>query len=203
MLWRPDRQSTLAQGPLLGGSQIGARIDYRVTDRSLALYGRYSRAIARPFADEAALGLSWRPSAALPVALLAERRQKLGRGGRSGFAALVTGGIGPSLVAPRILVEAYAQAGVVAAPKVEAFADGRLALGYRLTPAAQRSDLALGAGLSSSAQPGAARVDLGPELSLRVPVANGHLRFSAEWRQRIAGDARPRSGPALTLVADF
>ncbi|WP_204317143.1 hypothetical protein, partial [Klebsiella aerogenes] len=29
------------------------------------------------------------------------------------------------------------------------------------------------------------------------------LRIALDWRQRVAGEARPGSGPALTLGADF
>jgi hypothetical protein len=34
-------------------------------------------------------------------------------------------------------------------------------------------------------------------------VAHGGLRLGAEWRQRVAGKAKPGSGPALSLGADF
>ncbi|HZV57917.1 MAG TPA: hypothetical protein VFF89_09600, partial [Sphingobium sp.] len=64
MLWRPDGGASLAQAPLLGGSQGGVRLDYRLWragTRSLALYGRVTRALERPFAEEAALGLALRP----------------------------------------------------------------------------------------------------------------------------------------------
>jgi hypothetical protein len=44
---------------------------------------------------------------------------------------------------------------------------------------------------------------MGPEVRLRLPVAGGHMRLSAEWRQRVAGNARPASGPTIALVADF
>lgn len=205
MLWRHEASPSLAQAPLLGGSQGGIRLDYRLWSqdtRSLALYGRLTRALERPFAEEAALGIVLRPVKGVPVSLMAERRQKLGAGGRTGFAFLAAGGIGPRLVAPRLEIEGYAQAGVVTTPDALGFGDGRLALTYRLTPRSG-PDLALGLGVSGGAQPGAARLDIGPELRLRLPVAGGHVRLSAEWRQRIAGAARPASGPAIGLVADF
>lgn len=206
MLWRPDGAGGLASGPLLGGSQAGVRIDYRLWTaggRSLGLYGRLSRAFERPFAEEAALGVALRPVAALPVALLAERRMRLGQGGRTGFALLAAGGIGPRAIGPRFVLEGYAQGGVVGLPGADGFADGSLSLDYRLSPAASPPELALGAVVSGSVQPGAGRLDIGPQLRVRLPVAGGHLRLSAEWRERVAGDARPSSGPVLTLVADF
>lgn len=205
LLWRRDAGATLAQAPLLGGSQGGLRVDYRLWSaggRSLGLYGRVTRALDWPHAEEGAVGLSLRPVAGVPVTLLAERRQKLGTGGRSGFAFLAAGGIGPRPVAPRLEMEGYAEGGVVGLPGSDPFADGRLSLDYRLTGKSQ-PDVALGAVVSGAAQIGVSRVDIGPELRLRLPVAGGHVRLSAEWRERIAGRARPGSGPAVALVADF
>jgi hypothetical protein len=206
VLWRRESVGSLAQAPLLGGSQGGVRLDYRLWQagsRSLGIYGRVTRALERPFAEEVAFGLSLRPVEGLPVTLLAERRQRLGAGGRNGFAFLAAGGIGPRDVLPRLEVEGYAQAGVVAFPGSDSFADGRLSLDYRLTRKATQPDVALGVVVSGGAQTGASRLDIGPELRLRLPVAGGHVRFSAEWRQRVAGRARPASGPALTLVSNF
>jgi hypothetical protein len=36
-----------------------------------------------------------------------------------------------------------------------------------------------------------------------LPVRSHSLRLSLDWRERVAGNAMPRSGPALTLGADF
>ncbi|MBS0285465.1 MAG: hypothetical protein JSS15_13700, partial [Proteobacteria bacterium] len=57
-------------------------------------------------------------------------------------------------------------------------------------------------GAWGGAQRGAARLDVGPAAGVAVPAAMP-LRISLEWRQRIAGDARPGSGPALSIGADF
>lgn len=205
-LWRRDSANGLAQAPLLGGSQGGVRVDYRLWNagsRSLSLYGRATRALEQPHAEEAALGISLRPVEGLPVSLLAERRQRLGTGGRSAFAFMAAGGIGPEDIAPRLEIEGYAQAGVVVLPGSDTFADGRLSLDYRMTRKGTGPDLAVGVAVSGGAQTGASRLDIGPEVRLRLPVAGGHLRLSVEWRERIAGAARPSSGPAAALVADF
>jgi hypothetical protein len=206
VLWRPNVMGSLAQGPLLGGSQAGVRIDYRLWEdrgRSLALYGRGTRAIERPFAEEAAVGVAVRPVGGVPISIMAERRQRLGRGGRNGFALFAAGGIGPRPIAHRVEVEGYAQAGIVGLPGTDGFADGKASLTYKLTGAEKQPDVAIGVSLSGSAQPGVSRLDIGPEVRVRLPVAGGHLRLSAEWRERIKGEARPSSGPAITLVADF
>jgi len=43
-------------------------------------------------------------------------------------------------------------------------------------------------------------VDAGPRISVRV---RDNIYAHVDWRQRLAGSARPASGPALTLAADF
>jgi hypothetical protein len=202
LLWRPETGGSVVQAPLLGGSQGGARIDYRLIGGragQLSLYGRASRAFTGPSSEEGALGLALRP-AGFPVSLLAERRQRIGVGGRNGFALLAAGGVGPRDVARRVEVEGYAQAGIVGLPGSDGFADGKASLGYRLTP---QGKVTLGGSISGSVQPGASRLDVGPELRLRLPMGQSALRLSTEWRTRIAGDARPASGPAVTLVTDF
>jgi len=205
MLWRPDVAGGLAQAPLLGGSQAGARIDYRVAESGLGrigVYGRVSRALSGAPSEEAALGVALRPGHA-PVSVLAERRQRLGRGGRDGFALFVAGGINPRELAPRLVAEGYAQAGLVGLPGLDGFADGKASLGYRLSSSRSPSRLTLGASLSGGVQPGAGRLDIGPELGLRLPASATALRLSLEWRERVLGDARPARGPTITLVSDF
>lgn len=205
LLWRPDAGGGRAFAPLLGGSQMGVRIDYRLTSGAagmFSLYGRASRALERPFAEEGAVGLAWRPGK-LPVSLMVERRQRLGPGGRNGFAVLAAGGLNPTEIAPHVEAEGYAQAGFVGLPGSDGFADGKATLSYRLMPQNDRLSVNVGGALSGSVQPGARRLDMGPEVRLRLPSGRHALRLSAEWRMRVAGNARPASGPAVTLVTDF
>jgi hypothetical protein len=61
----------------------------------------------------------------------------------------------------------------------------------------------LGAGAWGGAQPGAARLDLGPQAALSLPVAGRAVTIAADWRLRVAGDAEPGSGPTLTVATDF
>ena len=60
--------------------------------------------------------------------------------------------------------------------------------------------ISAGFGVWGGAQPGVARLDVGPRISLRVR-RNVYAHF--DWRQRLAGSAQPNSGPAVTLAADF
>jgi hypothetical protein len=198
LLLRPDGGPALAQGGTLGGSQAGARIGYllnRGGARPLSIAARLSAPAGDRRAAEAALGLEWRPIPRLPVRLAAERRQGLGSRGRSAFALGAHGGVSGARLPGGFRLDAYGQAGVVGARSRDLYADGAA----RVTLPAGRFDV--GAGLSGGAQPGTARLDAGPVVALRVPAAR--LRVSAEWRFRIAGDARPGSGPALTIGTDF
>ncbi|MDQ3140096.1 MAG: hypothetical protein M3Q15_05165, partial [Pseudomonadota bacterium] len=72
--------SALAPGGTLGGSQLGGRLLYRLVghDRRLSASGRVYTPLDDIEGAEAALGIDWKPFAALPVHLLAERRQRLG-----------------------------------------------------------------------------------------------------------------------------
>jgi hypothetical protein len=204
MLWRQG--SSLARDTAgvgrLGGSQIGGRIDYDLTPaRSLraAPYARLTSALQRPAAPEAAVGLSIQPRRAIPVTIAVERRIALGDGARNANAALAVGGFGPKPIAAGLEAEGYAQAGVVGFRRGDLFIDGKTSL---LRPLSA-SPLRIGASLSGGAQPGASRLDIGPEVQVRLPLPSIPARLSIEWRHRIAGDARPGSGLAITIGADF
>ncbi len=192
-----DEASALAPAGELGGSQAGARLTYRLFGRRapLALSGRIYVPIDRPEGAEAAVGVDWRPLAGIPIHLLAERRQALGEAGRSDFALTVYGG-GERRVGP-VRVEAWGQAGAVGVEDPDLFADGLVRATARVGP------LDVGGGVWGGAQPDLARLDAGPHVSARLPLEKANLRLMAEWRFRIAGDAAPGSGPALTLASDF
>lgn len=57
-----------------------------------------------------------------------------------------------------------------------------------------------GFGVWGGAQPGVYRVDAGPRVTMHVRKG---VRVHFDWRQRLAGNARPGSGPAVTLAGDF
>lgn len=190
----------LATGGTLGGSQAGARLLYRLDDdpaRPLSISARVSGPLESRGA-EAALGIEYKPSATLPVHILVERRQALQREGRSAFALLAYGGILDRKLAGPVLLDAYAQAGMVGLNSRDLFADG--AARISIAPA---ENLKIGGGLWAAAQPGVARIDIGPQASIRLPLRRASVSLSAEWRLRIAGDATPASGPAVTLSTGF
>uniref|UniRef100_UPI0025D1D944 hypothetical protein n=1 Tax=uncultured Sphingomonas sp. TaxID=158754 RepID=UPI0025D1D944 len=201
-VWGITRDGGIGQasGGQLGGSQAGIRVTYALgTSRRIALAARFSTPLAGRGA-EAALGLDWQPTR-LPIHLLAERRIALD-GGRGGTTLGLVGGYGPAPVAGPVTVEGYGQAGLIARDGTEAFVDGALRLAH---PVAHRGKARLDVGIGTwgGAQRGAARLDIGPSLGFVVPVANHNLRLTADWRQRIAGNARPDSGPALSIGTNF
>lgn len=182
----------------LGGSQAGARATYLVDRRRrIALAARVSTPLEGR-GQEAALGVDWQPTAA-PLHLVAEQRVPLD-GGRSRPAAYVIGGLDPVAVGGGFRLEAYGQAGAVA--RTGAFADGAVRLAR---PVAQAGGLRLDLGVGSwgGAQRGVARLDIGPSAALVLPVAGRAVRVTLDWRQRVAGDAAPGSGPALAIGGDF
>lgn len=197
---RRGGDGALAAAGTLGGSQAGLRVGYRLdrdTARPLSLSARLYAPLETDGA-EAALGLEWKPLADVPVRILAERRQRLSGDGRSAFAILAYGGVSEARVAGPLRLDAYAQAGMVGLHSKDLFADGAATLSLPLGARAQ-----VGVGLWGAAQPGVARLDAGPQVSLRLPVSAANMRLSAGYRVRVAGDALPASGPALTLAADF
>jgi len=184
----------------LGGSQAGLRIAYALDQAyRIALVSRLTSPIGA-HGREAALGLEWRPTR-LPVRLVVEQRAMLDRG-RGGPAAGVIGGFGPSPLPAGFTLESYAQAGAVRRVRTEPFVDGAIHLARPVTVIGHAT-FDLGLGLSGGAQRDAARLDVGPSIGLRVPLAGHSARLSLDWRQRIAGAARPGSGLAFTLGGDF
>lgn len=190
----------LATGGTLGGSQAGLRATYRLNndpEPPLAVSARLYAPLEGEGA-EAAIGIEWKPVPGLPIRLLAERREALARDARSRFALLAHGGVSDRPLAGPVLLDAYGQAGIVGLRSRDLFADGALSVGVPIA-----ESLRAGGALWGAVQPGAARMDLGPQMMLRIPVHHVNLRLSAEYRFRVAGDAAPRSGPALTLASEF
>ncbi len=182
-----------APGSQLGGSQAGIRVD-RGIGGGFAVTGR----LATPLGGrgrEAALGIAWQGRS--PVRIVAEQRIAID-GGRGGPALGFSTGVSDVALPVRFRLEAYGQAGAIARGGVEGYGDGAVRV---VRPIGTTLDIGIGAW--GAAQRDAARLDIGPTAALRLPLATGGARLSLDWRQRIAGDARPGSGAALTIGADF
>jgi hypothetical protein len=186
----------------LGGGQAGLRLAYGFGEGRVRAYGRATAAVRRLEQREIAFGLTVSPLAHVPVDVAIEQRVGAGKGGRTALAAMVTGGVSEVALPARFRVEAYAQAGIVGARRRDGFADGAIVIDRHLGSDAT-SPLRLGVVAAAAVQPGASRVDVGPRLTIRLPDLGQGGRIALDWRQRIAGDASPKSGIALTLTADF
>lgn len=188
----PD--DSLASGGTLGGSQAGARLAYAF-NRALAASLRMTSNVGGENGAEVALGMRWTPLRSLPVAITAERRQRIGKAGRSAFALFAEGGVYDRPMPLKFALVAYAQAGVVGFRRSDLFADGAMTF---TRPVWRR--FSAGAGVWGGVQPGVYRFDAGPRVSLRIGRS---MRVHLDYRQRIAGNAAPGSGPAVTIAGDF
>lgn len=188
---------SLASGGALGGSQAGARLTYAFDPRIAASIRTSTPIGGSTRGGEVAAGVRLTPFPSIPVSITAERRQAIGRfsTGRSDFALFAEGGVYQQPLGWNLLLDGYAQAGVVGIRTRDVFADGGLAVSRPVW-----GRFSAGMGVWGGYQPGLYRVDVGPRLSMRVrPNVSLHL----DWRQRLAGTAEPGSGPALTLGANF
>lgn len=195
----------LGVAPLLGGGQSGATLAYTLdplTRRPLAVVGR--AVIAHEGADfgiagldrgslQTALGVRWQ---VMPgVSLTAERLIAAGSTARDAW--VLRAAIGMARKLGPVALDAYAEAGIVGARRRDSFASTQARAALPLP-----AGLDAGAGTWASVQDAGTavhRIDAGPTIGWRL----GPLTARADWRFRVAGDAAPGSGPALTLSAAF
>jgi hypothetical protein len=192
--------------PVYGASQGGAVLRYRLAPSSPHRPAAYLRATMAPGGAaerEVALGVAARPVAALPFAAQAEVRYYRAPGiGEFRPAVLIVSEFAPLALPGQIAVEAYAQAGYVGGRLATPFADGQARLTREVADIGQ-ARLRLGGGAWGGAQRGAERVDIGPTATIDIPIAQGSARLALDYRWRLAGDAQPGSGLALTLSTGF
>jgi hypothetical protein len=183
-----------AASPVLGGGQVGGSIAFLpdpYARRPLAIVLRANMAAdpanLRTETAQAAIGL--RQTLTTGVTISAERLIALGTEARGDWTLrLAAGGQSGRL-------DAYAEAGVLGDGDVYGGAQASARL-VRIGPAA------LHAASWASVQTGtptAWRVDVGPSVTAHWKG----VRLAADWRQRIAGNAAPGNGPAITVSAGF
>ncbi|WEK48134.1 MAG: hypothetical protein P0Y56_07515 [Candidatus Andeanibacterium colombiense] len=207
VLLRRDTETALTSGRgSYGRSQAGAVLRYALAPSSPLrpmAYARVSGALGGTAESELAVGLSARPVAKLPVRLAAELRATRAATGflarPAGYAVTELPGFALPL---RFTGEAYGQAGYVGGRYSSAFADGQIRAERRLAELGT-ARLSAGGGAWGGAQKGAARLDLGPTASVQLKLGPANPRLSMDWRFRVAGNAEPASGPALTISAGF
>ncbi|MCA0910708.1 hypothetical protein [Qipengyuania gaetbuli] len=192
--------------PAYGDSQAGALLAYSLAPgsrRDPAVYLRASAALREPGQREAALGLRVQPLGDKRLAIHAEvRAAHAGSGTQVRPAAFATYGYENRDLPHGLGARAYAQAGYVGGDFATGFADGQLVVDREVA----KFDLArlrVGPGAWGGIQKGAGRIDVGPSASLEMAVGDVPARIGLDYRIRIAGDAEPGDGPALTLSTGF
>lgn len=216
--WRFDGWVALRQGGTglsnggqrpasYGASQMGAVLAYHLAPHSAhspVAYGRASRALIDGGETEGALGLRVHPFPGVPVSLHGEARlfKRAGRAAEIRPAAFVAGGFDSLDLPAGVKARAYGQAGYVGGDFDTAFADGAIVAERRIARF-DLGEISLGAGAWGGAQRGAARLDLGPRLAVRLDRGPVAARIEADYRWRVAGQAVPGSGGVLTLSTGF
>lgn len=219
--WSSDRWLLLrrgsgaaAQAPgaaSYGASQAGAVVRYRLGkgDQNAAYgYLRTSLAINAPGNDkEIALGLGARPVARIPLRVLVEAR--LQDTSRSPMRVRPVATVVTELPWQKLpfgfRAEAYGQAGYAGGRDSTAFFDAQGLVDHPLPNwLGKQRDLRAGAGFWAGGQKGAVRLDIGPRVSFAVDLGEEvPSRIALDWRFRVAGHARPGSGPAITIASSF
>jgi hypothetical protein len=212
--WRQGSSAApISQGrvPVYGASQTGAVLQYRIAPASghdPRLYARAYRALVPQGETEGALGVSLRPFARLPLRVAGEARYT----DAVFFNAFRPAGYAVTELPPQRLPfgavgEIYAQGGWVGGPGATPFADAQASVTRELPWAARLTDdrlrMSFGAGAWGGAQRDAQRADIGPTLRLDTRIGKVPARVSVDWRLRVAGDAAPGSGVAVTVATEF
>lgn len=207
LLLRKDTTTAITSGRgSYGRSQAGGVIRYAFMPsnphRPMA-YARVGKGLGGANEAELAVGLSARPLPDFPVRVAAEGRVTQ-VGGRTSVrpAGYAVTELPPFALPLGFTAEAYAQAGYVGGDYPSAFADGQVRTERNLAEFGD-ARITAGGGAWGGAQKGAARLDIGPSASLQLKLGQTNSRVSMDWRFRVAGDAEPASGPALTISAGF
>ncbi len=216
---RPDATNRAeASGGLAtyGASQAGAVLRYHIAQESpLAptAYLRASSSLAAAEQAELALGISARPARRLPVTLHTEMRiAEIGNGSELRPAVFAVAAPPVARLPARTEARFYGQAGYVAGSFATSFVDGQARIDREVArfdaeagPASSARPLRLraGAGVWGGAQRGAARADFGPTATAQFNIGQLPVTAAMDYRFRIAGEAQPASGAALTLATNF
>lgn len=183
-----------AASPVLGGGQLGGSIaflpdPYARLPLALVVRGNVAADPAGLRRDTAQAAVGVRQALLPGVAISAERLIAIGSATRSDWTLRLAAG------ASHGRLTAYAEAGMLGNGEAYAGAQANVRL-LRVGP------VTLGGGGWASLQTGAPdvwRVDVGPSIGASVRG----IRLSADWRQRVAGNAAPGSGPVLTVSTGF
>jgi hypothetical protein len=165
-----------------------------------ALIGRASVAHDDLREREYSAGVRWQPMASVPVHVTVENRFRHDR--PDAIAAFVAGGHQIGALPMDFTLDAYGQAGMVSGAGGGKFGDVQMQM---LKPVSTHKHATLSAGVGAWAggQSDVMRVDIGPSVRAELRAGSTQLRLDASWRFRVAGNARPGDGPAVTLSTSF
>jgi hypothetical protein len=203
-LFRDAAAGGAAATPVLGGGQSGASLAYTpdpLARRPLAVIGRlYAAHDGNGRIDaataQAAIGVRWQ--LAKGVSIAAERLIAIGNSTQGDWNLRIAAG-GEQWAGP-VAFDAYGEAGVRGNGDVYAGGEARAAVGVASLGPVR---LAAGPGAWGSVQSGTAtvsRADVGGGVAATGPKG---LVVRADWRWRLAGNAAPGSGPAVTVAWSF
>lgn len=189
-----------------GSDQAGAVARYSLAPGSTFkpdVYIRASKALVSGGESEGAAGASISLARSFPLRVHGEVRATDRPGGTEVRpAAFVATGLPRRKLAPGVEADAYLQAGYVGGAFETGFVDGKATLETPLSRG-DRARFMIGGGAWGGAQRDAARLDIGPTASVSLSTGAANLRGSIDYRVRVAGDATPRDGVAVTLAASF
>ncbi len=194
-----------------GASQAGAIARFRLGSgkpHDSFGYVRTSLAIDAPDNDrELAVGLGLRPMRRVPLRVMAEVRVYDSSNSQMRLRPVVT--VVTELpwqnLPAGFLAEVYGQAGYAGGVGPTAFFDAQAVVDRSVTDVVGvKREVRLGAGVWAGGQKGAVRLDVGPRVTLPLDLGDGVAsRIALDWRLRVAGNANPASGPALTVASSF
>jgi hypothetical protein len=201
LFWRQDSSGTASgtEAPTLGGSQTGFRLSQPLASGSIVTVGataRISAPIGAKRGKDVSLGAELRPTGSA-LRLLLERRTALDTGSQSGWSAIVTHGAERPIPRVKLKLITYAEAGTIFRKRADPFAFATLQIVRPI-----RTTFDIGIRATGDVQRGANRADAGPVFSLKLQ-SQPTVTMSADWRFRLLGNARPASGPSVTIATSF
>jgi hypothetical protein len=202
--WRigGNAESIVAPAGQYGGSQSGAILGYDLghsPDKGLAVMVRTAATPAKG-GEELAIGLRWQRAFALPLSLNAERRIRISAS--DDWAIYAAGGMDAKPLAAGFNLDAYGQAGWASGPTGGEFYDAQLRATRKLVRLGETM-VNVGAGAWAGGQRRSGRLDIGPTVAAKFKIEGLPIDARIDWRQRIAGNARPGNGLAFTIATGF
>jgi hypothetical protein len=198
--------AAIAENGQIGGAQAGFRMSYPVIRIGNSLELSASSRTSFPLNDkkqiEGTIGAMFVVKGRVPLNLILERRMPLRNIGDGAWSITAATGVNDLKISRNILVDGYIQGGIVGAKSQTKFVGGSAVVSIPASKL-ENTPLRLGIGIWGDAQPNAARLDIGPDVSVKTKILGISTRVSAQWRFRISGDAQPNSGPAVVIGGDF